>query len=212
MTDATQQHSDATKMPTDTGAIRLAKVYAQAILEAADRKQCRPDVLAELGSIVRDVLRKVPSARAVFASPRVTPEEKAAMIDKICGGKVLPTTLHALHVLARHGRLGMLPEVVSAAELLADELDGRHQATFTTAVPLEKQEQDRIVSEVGKALNATLAPTFIVNPAVLGGLVVRIEDTVYDHSVATSLARLGDRLKQRSINEIQYRRDRLGTA
>lgn len=38
MTDATQQHSDATKMPTDTGAIRLAKVYAQAILEAADRK------------------------------------------------------------------------------------------------------------------------------------------------------------------------------
>jgi F-type H+-transporting ATPase subunit delta len=212
MTDSTQQPSEATKMPTDTGAVRLAKVYAQAIVEAADRKHCRADVLAELGSIVRDVLRQVPAATAVFASPRVTPEEKGAMIDKICGGKVLPTTLHALHVLARHGRLGMLSEVVSAAELLADELDGRRQAIFTTAVPLEKQDQDRIVAETGKALNASLAPTFIVNPAVLGGLVVRVEDTVYDHSVATSLARLGDRLKQRSIHEIQYRRDRLGTA
>jgi F0F1-type ATP synthase delta subunit len=56
-----------------------------------------------------------------------------------------------------------------------------------------------------------LAPTFTVNPDVLGGLVVRVEDTVYDHSVATSLRRLGSSLKQRSIHEIQYRRDRLGT-
>ena len=51
-----------------------------------------------------------------------------------------------------------------------------------------------------------------LKPELIGGLIVRIADTVYDHSVATSLVRLRARLKQRSIHEIQYGRDRLGTA
>ena len=122
------------------------------------------------------------------------------------------TTNHALHVLARHGRLGILPEIVAAAERLADEREGRRQATFTTAVPLDAAERQRIVGEVERALRSTLSPTFVVDPEIVGGLVVRVEDTVYDQSVATSLVRLGHSLKQRSIHEIQYRRDRLGTA
>ena len=129
----------------DIGAEKIAKVYAQAILEAADRRQCRRQVLDELHAIVHDVLPKVPRAREVFAAPKVSPEEKAAII------------------------------------------------------------------EVERAVACRLAATFAVDPAIIGGLVVRIADTVYDHSVATGLVRLGQRLKQRSIHEIQYRRDRLRT-
>lgn len=199
-------------IPLDIGAERVAKVYAQAIVEAADRKQCRRDVIAELAAIVRDVMPHVPQARDLFASPKVAVEQKAAIIDRISRGRMQPTTNHALHVLARHGRLGILAEVVAAAERLADELDGRRQATFTTAVPVDPAEQARIVADVEKSLAATLSPTFVVDPAIVGGLVVRIQDTVYDQSVATSLERLGRSLKQRSIHEIQYRRDRLGTA
>ena len=142
----------------------------------------------------------------------MTSEEKSAVINRICAGHVLPTTLHALHVLARHGRLGILAQVVAAAERHADELDGRRQATFTTAVPLDPAEKSQIVATVEKTVGGSLAPTFIVNPELIGGLIVRIADTVYDHSVATSLVRLRERLKQRSIHEIQYGRDRLGTA
>jgi F-type H+-transporting ATPase subunit delta len=198
--------------PTNIGVERLSRVYAQAIIEAADRKQCRREVIEELAAMVREVLPKVPKAALVFDSPKVTPEEKSAVINRICAGHVLPTTLHALHVLARHGRLGMLSHVVAAAERLADELEGRRQATFTTAVPLDAAEQSQIVASVQQSIGANISPTFIVNPELIGGLIVRIADTVYDHSVATSLVRLRARLKQRSIHEIQYGRDRLGTA
>ena len=199
------------KPVTDIGAQRLARVYAQAILDSADSAGCRADVLAELHSLATEVLPKVPGAVRLFASPRVTEEEKGAMIDKICAGRVCPTTLHSLHVLARHGRLGMLAEVVDAAGRLAEQRDGLNRAEFITALPLDAAEREQIVADTAKALGLKLAPTFTVNPDVLGGLVVRVEDTVYDHSVATSLRGLGDRLKQRSIHEIQYRRDRLGT-
>jgi F-type H+-transporting ATPase subunit delta len=187
----------------DIAADRVAKVYAQAIVEAADTAGCRREVLAELGSLARDVLPKVPDAAVVFSSPKVSAEEKGRIIDRIAGGRMQATTTNALHVLARHGRLGMLPAVVAAAERLADERDGKRQATFTTAVPLDAADQARIVAETEKALAATLVPAFVVDPAIIGGLVVRVGDTIYDQSVATGLTRIGGRLQQRNIHAIQ---------
>lgn len=187
----------------DIAADRVAKVYAQAIVEAADAAGCRREVLTELAALARDVLPTVPEAAAVFSSPKVSAEEKGRIIDRIAGGRMQATTTNALHVLARHGRLGMLAAVVAAAERLADERDGKRQATFTTAVPLDAAEQARIVAETEKALTAALVPSFVVDPAIIGGLVVRVGDTIYDQSVATGLARIGGRLNQRNIHAIQ---------
>jgi len=211
MNDDARTKDPAEHAVSDVGAERLAKVYAQAILDAAEKAGCRRETLEELRGLATDVLPKVPGAVRVFASPRVSTEEKEAMIDAICGGRVRPTTLHALHVLARHDRLGLLGQVVDAAGRLADERDGLRRAEFITAVPLGEPERQTLLAEVSAALGLRLAPTFTVDPDLLGGLIVRVEDTVHDHSVATSLRHLGDRLKQRSIHEIQYRRDRLGT-
>jgi len=199
-------------MPVDIGADRLATVYARAIIEAADRRNCRREVLAEIASLVREVLPRVPRIGEIFASPRVATDRKEELIGRITDGRMLPTTIHSLRVLARHDRLGLLADVLNAAERLADDLEGRRQATFTTAVELDAGERERLVDQVQRALGVTLAPRFAVDPALIGGLVVRIDDTVYDQSVSTSLRRLGHRLKKRSIHEIQYGRDRLGSA
>jgi F-type H+-transporting ATPase subunit delta len=196
----------------DTGVERIAQVYAQAIIEAADKRGCRDEVIAELESLVRDVLPKVPRAVAVFASPRVATEQKDALIDRIAAGRMLPTTVHSLHVLARHGRLGIVAEVARAARRLAEQLAGRRQAVFTTALPLSGDDQRRLVTEVEQAVGVPLAPAFAVDPALIGVLVVRIGDTVYDQSIATGLARLGGNLHRRTIHEIQHGRNRLASA
>jgi len=198
--------------PLDIGAARIARVYAQAIVEAADSKHCRDELLAELDSLVADVLPRVPRARAVLESPQVPAEQKVALLGRLAAGRMLPTTMHALQVLARHGRLGILAEVAAAARQVADELTGRAQAIFTTAVPLAVAEQGRLAEDVAAALGRPLAPTFIVDPGIIGGLVVRVGDTVYDQSIATGLARLGGNLHRRTVHEIQHRRDRLASA
>jgi F-type H+-transporting ATPase subunit delta len=147
----------------------------------------------------------VPEAAVVFSSPKVSVEEKDRIIDRLAAGRLQATTANALHVLARHGRLGLLAAIVDAAERLAEERDGKRQAVFTTAVPIDAAEQARIVEATEKALAATLVPTFVVDPAIVGGLVVRVGDTIYDQSVATGLARLGGRLQARTIHAIQNR-------
>jgi F-type H+-transporting ATPase subunit delta len=194
------------KTPTghiDIAADRVAKIYAQAIVEAADAAGCRREVLDELGMLAHEVLPRVPEAVAVFSSPKVSSEEKDRIIDKLAAGRLKPTATNTLHVLARHGRLGMLAAVVEAARRLADQRDGKQQATFTTAVPLDAAEQARIVGDTEKALSASLVPSFVVDPAIIGGLVVRVGDTIYDQSVATGLSRIGGRLQQRNIHAIQ---------
>ena len=187
----------------DIAADRVAKIYAQAVVDAADAAGCRGQVIQELGMLARDVLPKVPGAALVFSSPKVPAEEKDRIVDRIAAGRLTPTTTNTLHVLARHGRLGMLGSVVAAAERLADERDGKKQAVFTTAVPIDAAEQARIVRETEAALSASLKPRFVVDPRIIGGLVVRVDDTIYDQSVATGLARMGDRLQKRNIHAIQ---------
>lgn len=187
----------------DIGAEHVAKVYARAIVEAADAAGCRREVIDELKSLARDVLPKVPHATAVFASPKVSIDDKQAIIDRLAAGRLRPTTTHSLHVLARHGRLGMLSAVAQAAARLADELEGIHEAVFTTAVPLDPAGQEQVAAAVQQSLAIALRPSFVVDPTIVGGLVVRVGDTIYDQSVATSLVRLGDRLRQRNISALQ---------
>ena len=202
----------ALSAPRDIGAARLAKVYAQAIVEAADRGQCREAVIEELTQLVDEVLPRVDNLIAVLESPRVSVADKASLVNSTLAGKVSTTTLNVLLVLAQHDRLSILPEIVAAVRREVDRRDGRHQAVLTTASPIEPSTQTELLRSIEQSLGVPLAATFAVNPDLLGGLVVRVEDTVYDHSVATSLVSLAERLKQRSIHEIQHRRDRLGTA
>ena len=202
--DTTHQTDEASPAPGfDIGSEHVAKVYARAIVEAADAAGCRREVIDELRSLARDVLPQVPQAAAVFASPKVSIEAKQAIIDRLAAGRLRPTTTHSLHVLARHGRLGQLAAVALAAARLADALEGIHEAEFTTAVPLEPAQQAEVAAEVQRSLSIALRPTFVVDPTIVGGLIVRVGDTIYDQSVATSLVRLGDRLRQRNISALQ---------
>jgi len=105
-------------------------------------------------------------------------------------------------VLARHGRLGLLAEIVAAAERLADELDGQQQATFAAAYRRCRRAGAGIVAEVEKALAANLAHAHVVvDPAIVGRAPgsAGSERRYYDQSVASSLQRLGHSLKQRGI-------------
>lgn len=208
----TASSNDVSATGLDPAAEKVARVYAQAILEAADRKGCRDEVLDELQTLATEVLPKVPKAAFVFDSPRVSLDEKNALIDRITVGRMQPTTSHALHILARHGRLGIVAEVADAARRLADEMAGRREALLTTAVALSEDAQRQVIADVEQQLSVPLAATFAVDPALIGGLVVRVGDTVYDQSIASSLASLGGKLHRRTINEIQHGRDRLTSA
>jgi F-type H+-transporting ATPase subunit delta len=206
---AAEIDGDATE---NVGSQNVAAVYAKAYLGATEAAGSTDAALAELESLVSDVLDKLPRLDAIFSSRLVSADQKIELIDKAVGTKATPLLRNFLNVLARHGRLDILRSVRSEAKKIVDKLRGRFRVHVTTAAELDGQLQQQLSETLRGMLGGE--PVLVVNtrPELIGGIVLRVGDTVYDGSVATRLARIRDQMIDRSVHEIQSGRDRFGSA
>lgn len=200
----TAQHSAS----ADNRVQQVAVVYAKALLGAATNAKAVEGTIAELDSFVTDVLDRFPQWESVLASAFVSPADKVAMLDRTVGGQASPVMLNFLKVLANHGRLDCLRPIQRTVHRLYEEMQGRIPVQVRTAAPIDAALSARI----GQALRGLTGrePTMqsTIDPALIGGLVVRVGDTVYDASVSAQLAHMRDQMIHRSVHEIQSRRDR----
>src|SRR5438876_2947127 len=171
----------------DAGRQHLGTVYAKALLGAAEKMGQADHVVEELEAIVSDVLNKLPQLDALLKTPRLTHEERLPILDRAFGGRLSPTTLTFLKVVSRHGRLDCLRAIARSARKQLNVARGRVEVHVETAHPLSSPVRERIISRLQELLRREVVISASVNDELLGGLVVRVGDTVYDASVAASL-------------------------
>ncbi len=193
----------------DPGAQQVAGVYARALLGAGKNGGDAGALVSEFEELVSEVLQKFPEFDALLSSPRLDADEKARILDRTLGGQASALALNVLKVLARHGRLPQLRAIVAQARHLYELEQGRRRVDVTTAVPLGDDQVERLRATLAQRLG--LEPQLVrhTDPDMIGGLVVRVGDTVLDGSVATRLSRLRGQMIERSVHEIQRRRDRV---
>lgn len=195
---------------SDPGMQAVARVYARALVGALEKDGQAENVLAELASFVSDVLDAFPRFETVLTTGLVSPEEKIAMLERVASRRTSPLLLNFLKVLARHGRLNAIRAVSRTAAMLFDESRGRYRVEVATAAPLDGGQVARIQQKLRNMLGGDPNLVQSVNPALVGGVVLRVGDTIYDGSVATRLDRVRAQMIQRTVHEIQRRRDRFG--
>jgi F-type H+-transporting ATPase subunit delta len=201
--------SGLSKVPTyDVGAQHIAAVYAQAFLRAAESAGRTAALVEELDSVVADVLDGFPELEATLASHRVTHEERVAILDRVFGSLASPLVLDFLKVLSAHDRLDCLRAVQGAVDDRYDVLRGRVRVVVTTAAEIDGALAGRITERLRGMLGGEPMLECEIDPALIGGLVLRIGDTLYDGSVAMQLDRVREEMINRSVHEIQSRRDR----
>jgi len=174
----------------DAGRQRLGQVYAQALLGAAEAAKRADNVLEELESLQNDILKKIPALRTTLVSPRVAFDEKVTLLDKAFAGKMSGVLTNFLKVLARHGRFDCIADVTRAYRKLLSESQGKVEITVRAAAPLSNPLRERIAARLGETLKKKVTLNVVIDPELLGGLVVRIGDTLYDGSVSTQLQRM----------------------
>lgn len=174
----------------DASRQHLGSVYAKALLGAAESVGQADQVVEEIEALVTDVLDKLPQLDAALKSPRLTHEERLPILDKAFGSQLSPTTLTFLKVVSKHGRLDCLRAIARAARKLLNTARGRVEVIVETAYPLSNPIRERIVGRLTQLLSREVMLTTAVNEDLLGGLVVRVGDTVYDASVAARLKRM----------------------
>lgn len=161
----------------------VGEVYAKALLSVARKSSNTDELLSQFQSVVEEVLSKNPKLEAALNSPKLSLEQKESLLEKILGSHVDPTVLKFLKVLCRRQRLNYVRGIQRSITDFRDEELGRVRVTVTSALPLSDQELDGIRTQLKSKLNREVSVVTKVDPAIIGGLVLRIGDTVFDGSV-----------------------------
>ena len=187
----------------DVDAERLARVYAEAGLNAAGGIADQESVVLELEAVVRDVLSVDRRIEEIFGSELIAAEDKVAMLDGILGKQASAKTLNLLKVMARHKRLSLIRDVAKAARKMWQARSGRVPVELETANTLDPALEQEILSAFGGVLGADPIVTQRVNPDLIAGFVIRVGDRVYDGSIRTRLEKMRLQMIDRAVDAIQ---------
>jgi F-type H+-transporting ATPase subunit delta len=207
--DTTAQDArTAAQIEADVGVEHIAGVYAKGLLDTTERAGATDAVLEEFDVLMTDVLDRFPHLEDVLASTLVSPEEKSALIDRLLKGHASATLVNFLKVVARHGRLDCLRAIHFETHVFYDKLRNRIPVRLSTATPLDPAAVEQIVQSLRTMLGGEPIVRQEVDPSLIGGAVLRVGDIIYDGSVANQLQNLRQQMIEKSVHEIQSRRDR----
>jgi F-type H+-transporting ATPase subunit delta len=179
----------------------IARVYAEALFEIAQEREQAASVREELSNLA-EVVRRSEPWRTFLETPAIRREEKAATIEKVFRGRISDLVLDFLQVVARKNRLVLLCEIEKSFIDLEDQAAGRVRGKIVTAIELDKKEQSRLAEQVSRALRKTVTLQSRVDPKILGGMVLTIEDTVMDGSVQHCLSQYAEQLRRGADREL----------
>jgi F-type H+-transporting ATPase subunit delta len=192
----------------DVGTQRVAKVYAEAMLRAAQTRNEGDKLLEEFESLVQDVLSADPRLEAFLSSGVISKQAKAQAIRSVFSGRASALFVNSLLVLNDHGRLDLLRPIVAACRELRDQQAGRMRVQVRSAVPLPDDQRELLLQQLRETFDKEPLLETQVDQDLLGGMVVQVGDWLYDHSVRTQLEAIRDQIIARSSYEIQSGRDR----
>ena len=194
----------------DAGAQRLARVYAEALWRAAEERGQVDAIDQEFASFVREVL-PAPDLEALLSSHAIGRKKKAEILDRAFAGRTSELFFNFLKVLNEHERLDLLRPVLASFRQLRDEQARRVRVRVRSAVEMQPDQRGRLVQELRETFHVEPVLEEDVDPDLLGGLVVRLGDWVFDASVRKQLDSIRNELMARSSYEIQSRRDQFCT-
>jgi ATP synthase F1 delta subunit len=167
--------------------------FAQALLELAIVHKLESQVDQELEAI-KGIVVSMPTFKLLLKDPSLSESEKRKVIDAAFEGKVSEITLNTLRVMNRHGRLGLLVETADEYHKRLDAHLGRVKVQITSATALDAELAEQVKQRVGAALGKTPIIESKVDPEIIGGLVLQIEDKLIDGSVKKQIELMKNRL------------------
>jgi F-type H+-transporting ATPase subunit delta len=173
----------------------LAGRYALALFELARDEKQLETVGASLAG-VRQALAESEDFRTLTISPLIGRDESAKAVAAAAGAMGIdPITRNFLGVLSANRRLSHLGAVIRAFNLLAARHRGEITAEVTSAHPLDDNQVDAIKANLRTRMGRDINVDMNVDPAILGGLVVKIGSQMIDGSIRTKLNALAHAMK-----------------
>ena len=171
----------------------IARNYAEALLQLATRA----NDLRGWGTLlqsVADAMQRDPRLRAFLETPRVDAATKNVVLRKALADRAPSKFVRFLEAVVTRRRQMLIPDMAREYSDLVDQVENRMHANVTVARDTDDTTRTLIAERLSKVFNKTVVPHLTVDPRILGGLVVRVGDTVMDGSVRKRLGALKHRM------------------
>jgi F-type H+-transporting ATPase subunit delta len=172
--------------------LTIARPYARAAFEEArGNGGLAPwsDALQAAAQVVKD-----PRVETLLGNPHVTPEELAQLVSGIAGPKLGEEGANFVRTLADNRRLAYLPEISELFDTFKDQAEGVADVTVTSAAALDEAQRQKLTAALERRLKRKVRLHCEIDPALIGGAVLRAGDLVIDGSLRTRLDRIAYQL------------------
>ena len=190
----------------DPGTLAIARVYSDAFLNAAGDNAA--ERIEEFISFLEDVLAANPQFESMLITSLSNRDEKLGFIDRVVAPHSSEFFANYLRVLAQHDRLGILKEVLATARLEYEKRNGQQRVQVVSVKPLDQATLARVKERVAEAFGFEPIIEPQTDSSLIGGIVIRVGNSVYDGSLRSWLKQLAKKMHQGSLHEIQSGRDR----
>jgi len=174
-------------MHKDTQQSPLAMAYAEALLQLANESNIAASIGEELGGL-RQIIETDKLFAQLLADPAISTEERGQLLHRVFDGRASALMSHFLGLVNVKGRLVLLPAIAGAYDDLLDQQQGIVEVDATVAQGLGDDQLEAVRRKVGEVLKREAVVHQHVDPAIIGGLVLRVQDQLIDGSVRSQLA------------------------
>jgi F-type H+-transporting ATPase subunit delta len=171
----------------------IGRNYAETLLVLAKREGQQE----EWGTLIESIaaaMQEDQTLRTFLESPKLAASRKIEILAKALGKRVPPVFLRFLETVIMKRRQMVIPAIASEYRALIDESEDRVHANVTVAREPAEPERDALTRQLSRLFGKRVVPHIAINPAILGGVIVKVGDTVMDGSVRRRLATLKSRM------------------
>ena len=177
---------------------RPALRYARAILNLAKESGLETEVNADM-QFINGTISESSDLQTMLKSPVIKAADKKNVLNALFADKVNAVSLGLFSLLEENKRMVMLEPIAAQYTIIYDYLKSMNIAKVTTAVPLTKDMEEKVLNKVVELTGNKTSLENIIDPSILGGFILRVGDMQYDASISNNLNEL-----RREFDDSQY--------
>jgi F-type H+-transporting ATPase subunit delta len=174
----------------------VSKQYANAFADIAIAQGAPQTAVRQLADF-GEAFAGSAELRNFLESPAVDTQIKHRVIEKIVAQQGASRIIrNFLFVIVDHHRAYMLPEIIAAVQEVVRQRQGIAEAEISSAVELSAAQKTELAKTLSRLTGKSIEPKYSLDPALLGGAVARVGDTIYDGSLRSRLTEMRARLSE----------------
>ncbi|ASQ91478.1 F0F1 ATP synthase subunit delta [Prosthecochloris sp. GSB1] len=173
----------------------VSRRYATALLDVAEEGGFIDTVTADL-EVIGDTVAGSRDLLNMLKSPLLKGDLKARVFKEVFKGMLSEQTLRFIDLLCRKKRAALLAEVIEEYGALRDERNGIVNVDVHSAVELDDEQSKKLINELAAYTGKKVRANLSLDEQLLGGVTVKIGDTILDGSVKHQLEMLRDALRE----------------